>query len=174
MFKKLFLLMSFLLTTSLATTALTAGNCSDKSESKYTKKKSNIVQTALDNGSFTTLAAALDAAGLVDTLSHNGPFTVFAPTDEAFAKLPGGTVETLLKPENKDKLIDILTYHVVSGKVKAKDVVKLNSATTLQGSDVHIDVNDKHVSIDNAKVLLTDVMASNGIIHVIDSVILPN
>jgi len=135
--------------------------------------KKDIVDTAVSAGQFTTLAAALDAAGLVDTLKGDGPFTVFAPTDEAFAKLPEGTVETLLKPENRDQLVAILTYHVVPGKVKAADVVKLDSATTVNGSDVTISVADGGVSIDNAKVVKTDISASNGVIHVIDAVILP-
>ena len=124
--------------------------------------------------SSTTLAAALDAAGLIDTLKGDGPFTVFAPTDEAFAKLPAGTVESLLKPENKDQLIAILTYHVVPGKVKAADVVKLDNATTVNGQDVAIQVADNSVRINNANVIKTDIGASNGVIHVIDTVILPS
>ena len=124
-------------------------------------------------GSFNTLVAAVKAAGLVDTLKGEGPFTVFAPTDEAFAKLPAGTVEDLLKPENKAKLQAILTYHVVPGKVLAADVVKLTSATTVQGQDVGIKVSDAGVSVDNALVVKTDIETSNGVIHVIDSVILP-
>ena len=124
-------------------------------------------------GNFTTLAAALEAAGLVETLQGDGPFTVFAPTDAAFAKLPAGTVANLLKPENKGQLASILTYHVVSGKVKAEDVVKLSSAKTVQGSSVTIRVKDGTVYVDNAKVTATDIKASNGVIHVIDSVILP-
>ena len=136
--------------------------------------KSDIVDTAVAAGSFNTLAAALDAADLIDALKGDGPFTVFAPTDEAFAKLPAGTVETLLKPENKDQLISILTYHVVPGKVKAKKVVKLSAAETLNGQRVDIKVEDGSVMIDGATVTATDIMASNGIIHVIDNVILPN
>jgi len=155
-----------------------AGDCNDGYKAKKAKThmsaKNDIVDTAVANGSFNTLAAALNAAGLVDTLKGDGPFTVFAPTDEAFAKLPAGTVESLLKPQNKDKLISILTYHVVPGEVKAKDVVKLRAATTVQGSDVHVNVKGNKVKIDNANVLMTDVAASNGVIHVIDSVILPN
>jgi uncharacterized surface protein with fasciclin (FAS1) repeats len=134
----------------------------------------DIVDTAVGAGQFNTLAAALTAAGLVDTLKGAGPFTVFAPTDDAFAKLPEGTVEELLKPENRDQLVSILTYHVVAGEVYAADVVQLTSATTVNGSDVSITVADTGVSIDNANVLKTDVKASNGVIHVIDSVILPN
>lgn len=137
-------------------------------------KKKDIVDTAVAAGSFTTLVAAVKAAGLVDTLKGDGPFTVFAPTDEAFAKLPEGTLENLLKPENKDQLAAILTYHVVSGKVKAKDVVKLNEATTVQGSDVDIAVTDAGVVLNgNSNVVKTDIKTSNGVIHVIDTVILP-
>lgn len=139
----------------------------------YSKKK-DIVDTAVAAGSFTTLVAALKAADLVDTLKSKGPFTVFAPTDEAFAKLPAGTVESLLKPENKDKLAAILTYHVVSGKVKAKDVVKLSSATTVQGDNVEIMVKDGGVILnENSNVISTDISTSNGVIHIIDTVILP-
>ncbi len=140
----------------------------------HEKTKADIVDTAVSAGSFKTLAAALEAAGLVETLKGDGPFTVFAPTDEAFAKLPAGTVESLLKPENKDQLIAVLTYHVVPGKVKAADVVKLTSAKTVNGQDVTIKVADGTVMVDGAKVTATDVAASNGVIHVIDSVILPN
>ena len=136
-------------------------------------KGADIVDTAVSAGSFKTLVAAVKAAGLVETLKGDGPFTVFAPTDEAFAKLPKGTVETLLKPENKDKLVSILTYHVVAGKVKAADVVKLTEAKTVQGQKVGIKVSDDGVMVDNAKVVKTDIDCSNGVIHVIDSVILP-
>ena len=134
----------------------------------------DIVDTAVAAGSFKTLAAALGAGGLVDTLKSKGPFTVFAPTDEAFAKLPKGTVEDLLKPENKAKLVKILTYHVVPGKVTAADVVKLSSAKTVEGSKVKIAVEGGKVKVDNAQVVKTDIATSNGVIHVIDSVILPN
>jgi uncharacterized surface protein with fasciclin (FAS1) repeats len=133
----------------------------------------DIVDTAVKAGSFKTLAAALKAAGLVETLKGKGPFTVFAPTDEAFAKLPAGTVETLLKRENKDKLVAILTYHVVAGKVLAADVVKLTKAKTVQGSEVTIKVADGKVAIDNANVVKTDIACGNGVIHVIDAVMLP-
>ncbi len=133
----------------------------------------DIVDTAVGAGSFKTLAAALTAAGLIDTLKGEGPFTVFAPTDEAFAKLPAGTVESLLKPENKEKLVAILTYHVVAGKVMASDVVKLKSAATVNGKEVTIKVSDSGVMVDGAKVVKTDIETSNGVIHVIDSVILP-
>ncbi len=137
-------------------------------------KKSDIVDTAVAAGQFNTLAAALDAADLIGTLKGEGPFTVFAPTDDAFAKLPEGTVESLLMPENRDQLIAVLTYHVVPGKVMAEDVVNLSEATTVQGSDVSIKVVDGSVRIDDATVVAADVDASNGVIHVIDSVILPN
>lgn len=131
----------------------------------------NIVETAVAAGSFKTLAAALQAAGLVEVLQGSGPFTVFAPTDEAFAKLPAGTVEALL--QDKAKLTAILTYHVVAGKVTASDVVKLNSAKTVQGAEVRIRVDGGKVKINDATVTAADVMASNGVIHVIDTVILP-
>lgn len=133
----------------------------------------DIVDTAVAAGSFKTLAAALTAAGLVPTLKGPGPFTVFAPTDEAFAKLPKGTVEDLLKPENKAKLTRILTYHVVAGKVMAADVVKLKSAKTVSGGTVTIKVVGNTVMIDDAKVTTADIAAGNGVIHVIDTVIMP-
>ena len=133
----------------------------------------DIVDTAVGAGSFKTLVAAVKAAGLVDTLKSKGPFTVFAPTDEAFAKLPEGTVADLLKPENKDKLVAILTYHVVAGKVLASDVVKLSSAKTVNGKSATVKVSDAGVMVDGAKVVATDIETSNGVIHVIDSVILP-
>lgn len=133
----------------------------------------DIVDTAVAAGSFNTLATALKAAGLVETLKGEGPFTVFAPTDEAFAKLPAGTIEDLLKPENKAKLTSILTYHVVPGAVSSGQVVKMTSAKTVQGQSVKISTKDGRVMIDNANVAKADVVASNGVIHVIDSVILP-
>ena len=133
----------------------------------------DVVDTAIAAGSFKTLAKALDAAGLVTTLKGAGPFTVFAPTDEAFAKLPNGTLETLLKPENKEKLRRILTYHVVAGKVMASDVVKLQSAKAVSGDTITVKVQDGMVRVDNATMTSADVLASNGVIHVIDSVILP-
>ena len=136
-------------------------------------KTKDIVDTAVAAGQFSTLAAALSAAGLVDTLKGDGPFTVFAPTDDAFAKLPEGTVESLLQPENRDQLVAILTYHVVPGAVKAADVVKLDAATTVNGADVTIAVSDSGVKVDDANVIKTDIGASNGVIHVIDAVILP-
>jgi uncharacterized surface protein with fasciclin (FAS1) repeats len=130
----------------------------------------DIVDTAVAAGSFTTLAAALEAAGLIDTLKGTGPFTVFAPTDEAFAKLPAGTVEGLLK--DVPKLKKILTYHVVSGKVMAADVAKMKTATTVEGSDVKIDASNG-VKINNSMVTKADVAADNGVIHIIDSVLMP-
>jgi uncharacterized surface protein with fasciclin (FAS1) repeats len=133
----------------------------------------DIVDTAVAAGSFKTLAAALQAAGLVDTLKGKGPFTVFAPTDEAFAKLPAGTLENLMKPENKEKLVAILTYHVVPGKVLAAQVTKMNSAKTVNGQSLTISANNGTVMVDNAKVVKTDILCSNGVIQVIDSVVLP-
>ena len=133
----------------------------------------DIVATAAAAGSFNTLTAALKAADLTHALEGKGPFTVFAPTDEAFSKLPPGTVESLLKPENKDKLRAILTYHVVAGKVTAAQATKLSSAKTLNGQNLTITVHDGTVMINNAKVVKTDIAASNGVIHVIDTVILP-
>ena len=135
--------------------------------------KMDIVDTAASNSDFSTLVAAVKAAGLVDALKGEGPLTVFAPTNEAFAKLPAGTVESLLLPENKDKVVQILTYHVVAGKVMAADVVKVDSAKTLEGSSVTVTVANGGVKIDNANVIKTDIKTSNGVIHVIDSVIMP-
>ena len=134
----------------------------------------DIIDTAVDAGMFKTLAAAVGAAGLVDTLKGAGPFTVFAPTDEAFAKLPPGTVENLLLPEKKSKLVAILTHHVVAGKVTAADVQKLTTATTLAAKPVKIAINDGKVMIDNATVTSADIHCTNGVIHVVDSVILPS
>jgi uncharacterized surface protein with fasciclin (FAS1) repeats len=135
-------------------------------------KTADIVDTAVAAGSFKTLVTAIKAAGLVDTLKGAGPFTVFAPTDEAFAKLPPGTLDALLK--DKAKLTAILTYHVVPGKVMAADVVKLNSAKTVQGQSLSIDASHGGVQVGQAKVIKADVPASNGVIHVIDTVLLPN
>jgi uncharacterized surface protein with fasciclin (FAS1) repeats len=133
----------------------------------------DIVDTAIGNENFTTLVAALKAAGLVDILKGDGPFTVFAPTNAAFAKLPAGTLENLLKPENKDQLIAVLTYHVVSGKVMSGDLVgKKLSAATVQGSRIDIDATDG-VKVNNATVMTADIETDNGVIHVIDTVILP-
>ena len=134
----------------------------------------DVVDTAVANGSFTTLATALKAAGLVDTLKGKGPFTVFAPTDAAFAKLPAGTVESLLKPENRDQLRRILTYHVVAGAVGSKQVATMTTATAVSGDPIRIKAGDGGVMINNAKVVTADVAASNGVIHVIDTVIMPS
>ena len=136
-------------------------------------QEQDIVATAVGAGSFKTLVAAAKAAGLVETLQSKGPLTVFAPTDEAFAKIPKAAIADLLKPENKEKLAAILTYHVVPGKVTAADVVKVKKAKTAGGADVNVKVSDKGVMINNAKVLKTDIMCSNGVIHVIDTVLMP-
>jgi len=133
----------------------------------------DIVDTAVSAGSFKTLVAAAQAAGLVSVLKGEGPLTVFAPTDEAFKKLPAGTVENLLKPENKDKLVSILTYHVVPGRVTADKVAGLRSAKTVNGQELKVSKKDGKVMIDNARVTSTDILASNGVIHVIDTVVLP-
>ena len=133
----------------------------------------NLVETAAGNDAFKTLVAAVKAAGLVETLAGKGPFTVFAPTNEAFAKLPEGTVESLLKPENKDKLISVLTYHVVPGKVMSKDIKPSQMVQTVNGQQVSIKLSYGKVSVDGATVTAADVEADNGVIHVIDTVILP-
>ncbi len=135
-------------------------------------KKPTVVEVAAGNPDFSTLVAAVKAAGLAETLSGEGPFTVFAPTNAAFEKLPPGTVENLLKPENKDQLVAVLTYHVVPGKVLAADVAGLKSAGTVNGKPIRIDTSNG-VKVDNATVTATDIEASNGVIHVIDTVILP-
>lgn len=135
--------------------------------------KRDIVDTAVAAGTLKTLATALQAAGLVDTLKGKGPFTVFAPTDEAFSKLPAGTVESLLKPENKEKLKAILLYHVVAGGLTAAQVVKQSSVKTLNGQELKLTVNDGTVMVNDAKVVKADILASNGVIHVIDTVLLP-
>ena len=156
--------------TTLAVTALTLalpGQTPVRAQSR------TIVGTAVAAGSFTTLAKALEAADLVKTLEGAGPFTVFAPTDEAFAKLPAGTVETLLKPENKEKLRRVLTYHVVPGKLMAADVVKVQTAKAVSGDTLTVQAQGGGVRVDAAHVTKTDVAASNGVIHVIDAVMLP-
>ena len=150
-----------------------AGDGYGKAKEATSAPTMNIVQTAIGAGSFKTLVAAVQAAGLVETLSGKGPFTVFAPTDAAFAKLPKGTVEDLLKPENKSKLTAILTYHVVAGQVMSTDVVKVKSAKTVQGQDLAVMVKDGKVMIDSAQVVTADVLAGNGVIHVIDKVLVP-
>ena len=150
----------------LAATAAVAGACSDSTEAEL----QNIVETAATAGTFNTLIAAAQAANLANTLANEGPFTVFAPTDDAFAALPAGTLDALLA--DPDALADILLYHVVAGEVLAADVVNLTTATTLQGSTVVIDATIG-VMINDANVLQTDILASNGVIHVIDKVLLP-
>jgi transforming growth factor-beta-induced protein len=136
-------------------------------------EKKNIVETAVEAGSFKTLAAALTAAGLVDALKGEGPFTVFAPTDEAFAKLPEGTLESLLLPENKDKLTGILTYHVIAGDVRSEAAVKLETATALNKKPIKLSVKDGALYLNESKVTAADVECSNGVIHIIDAVLLP-
>lgn len=148
------------ISTALGTSAYAGGHSMD------------IVDTAAGNDAFETLVAAVQAAGLVETLKGEGPFTVFAPTDEAFAALPEGTVESLLKPENKDQLVSILTYHVVPGKVESGDLSDDMTAATVQGGEITIDL-DNGVMVNDATVVTPDIMASNGVIHVIDKVILP-
>jgi uncharacterized surface protein with fasciclin (FAS1) repeats len=150
----------------------TAKICKTVAAARATERM-DIVDTAVSAGSFQTLVAAVKAAGLVDTLKGHGPLTVFAPTDEAFAKLPEGTIAELLKPENKTKLQGILAYHVVAGSVTAADVVKLSSAETLQGQEIDIAVHGEGVTVDGAKIVKADIHASNGVIHVIDTVLLP-
>ena len=145
----------------------------DAGTAKATQAKGDIVDTAVAAGQFNTLAAALKAAGLIDTLKGKGPFTVFAPTDEAFAALPAGTVDNLLKPENKDKLIAILTYHVVPGRYPAARVAKMQEATTVNGDNVDIREAGGAVMVDAANVVKADVTATNGVIHVIDKVLMP-
>jgi uncharacterized surface protein with fasciclin (FAS1) repeats len=140
--------------------------------SSMSARAADIVDTAVAAGSFKTLVAAVQAAGLVETLKGAGPFTVFAPTDEAFAALPAGTVEGLLKPENKDKLVAILTYHVVPGKVMSTDLKDNTTAKTVQGGEIKIDL-DNGAMINDAKVVTADIVADNGVIHVIDKVIMP-
>ncbi len=157
-FKPLLCMVAFAGMTSIATAA---------------DEKKDIVDTAVAAGSFKTLAAALKAAGLVETLKGPGPFTVFAPTDEAFAKLPEGTVETLLKPENKAKLVDILTYHVVAGDVSAEAAMKLKEATAVDKKKIMLEVKDGALYLNKSKVIKADVKASNGTIHVIDTVLMP-
>ena len=164
MFNKLIKTMSVLVATLLFTAFAHAD---------HHGMKKDIVDVAAENGSFNTLVAAVKAAGLVETLKGDGPFTVFAPTDEAFAALPEGTVDMLLKPENKDKLIAVLTYHVVQGKIMASEVMKLDSAVTVQGEAVMVGIDHGNVMINKAQVVMADVEASNGVIHVINGVLLP-
>lgn len=164
---------ALLLAPICALLGLSAGCATTSGAGTGATAKGDIVDTAVAAGSFKTLVAAVKAAGLVETLKGPGPFTVFAPTDAAFAKLPPGTVEGLLKPEGLDKLKAILTYHVVSGKVLAADVVTLRSAKTVQGADVPISVEGSVVKVGGATVTKTDILTTNGVIHVIDTVITP-
>ena len=167
--KKLLIAALAAFATMTAATAVTAGDYGAKKMAK-----ADIVDTAVAAGSFKTLAAALQAAGLVETLKGKGPFTVFAPTDDAFAKLPAGTVDSLLKPENKAQLVKILTYHVVPGKVKSASLLgKSQSVKTVQGSTVMVNGKGGKVMVNNANVTKADIWTSNGVIHVIDTVIMP-
>jgi uncharacterized surface protein with fasciclin (FAS1) repeats len=163
--------MKFQIVSVVAATVAAIGLTLSSVDTRAAQK--DIVETAVNAGQFKTLAAALGAANLVTTLKGSGPFTVFAPTDAAFAKLPAGTVENLLKPENKDQLVAILTYHVVPGKVTAADVVKLKEAKTVNGKMLDIETKGDSVMVNDARVTATDIGASNGVIHVIDTVILP-
>lgn len=165
--------LALLLSLALGACASTSGTTARETASAQARASADIVDTAVAAGSFTTLAAALQAAGLVETLKGPGPFTVFAPTDAAFAALPPGTVENLLRPENRDQLRAVLTYHVVPGDVRAAQVANLTQATTVQGSAVRIRVENGQVKIDDATVVTPDIVCSNGVIHVIDRVILP-
>ncbi len=153
--------------------AVMAGNYGSKTSKTGGMAKMDIVDTAVSAKSFNTLVAALKAADLVDTLKGPGPYTVFAPTDDAFAKLPAGTVDNLLKPENKGKLQAILTYHVVPGKVMSSDAAMLSSAKTVNGQSFQISKSGGNLMVDNARVTQADIMTSNGVIHVIDEVIMP-
>ncbi|NBX37168.1 MAG: fasciclin domain-containing protein [Planctomycetes bacterium] len=166
-------LMTSLMLSSATMTAPPASPAQGMPAMPATTTGSTIVNTAVANGKFKTLVAAVQAAGLADTLNGAGPFTVFAPTDEAFAKLPSGTLEMLLKPENKGKLAAILTYHVVPGSVKAADVMKMKFATTVNGQRLAIKTNGGKVMVDGATVTATDIACSNGVIHVIDTVVVP-
>ena len=156
---------------ALATTGAHAKNPMVGGAAMFTSK--NIVQNAVNSKDHTTLVAAVKAAGLVDTLSSKGPFTVFAPTNAAFAKLPPGAVDNLVKPENKAQLTSILTYHVVPGRVYAKDAVAAEAAATVQGGKVRIAIKNGQLMVNDSKVILSDIETSNGVIHVIDSVLLP-
>lgn len=161
------------LSLGLAAPLAIAGQAGAHQAQAAPRAQADIVDTAVAAGQFTTLAAALQAADLVDTLKGEGPFTVFAPTDAAFAALPAGTVESLLKPENRDQLIAVLTYHVVPGRYPAARVAGLDRATTVQGGSVDIDASGGAVTVDGARVVAADVAASNGVIHVIDKVLIP-
>ncbi len=168
------MILSATLLTSMALAAMPGDSCSSAALASAKHPGKNIVETAVSAGSFNTLAAALKAADLVDALQGDGPFTVFAPTDDAFAKLPEGQLANLLKPENKHLLQSILTYHVVPGTLEAKDVVRTSAAASLNGQRIDFATTDAGVTVDRATVVKTDIRCSNGIIHVIDSVILPS
>lgn len=161
----------------IAPAANAGGSCSSSASKASTYKQASnspdIVDVAVEAGTFQTLAAALTAADLVEVLKGDGPFTVFAPTDDAFAALPQGTVESLLKPENKHKLISILTYHVVSGEVSAVEAVSARRAKTVEGQRVKFSIDDGQLMVNNANIVATDIAAENGVIHVIDRVLLP-
>ena len=165
-------ILSFAIAAAMASTFALADN-HGHDKAGMAKPAGDIVAVASGAGQFSTLVAAVQAAGLVETLQGEGPFTVFAPTDAAFAALPAGTVEDLLKPENKAKLTAILTYHVVPGKVMAAQAAQLDNATTVNGADIDIDASGAGVKINDANVVSTDIAASNGVIHVIDKVIMP-
>lgn len=164
---------TYLIVKSISCSAGNPSGSKDYYKSNDVMQAKDIVDTAVSTGQFNTLVAAVQAAGLVDTLKGDGPFTVFAPTDDAFAKLPSGTIELLLKPENKAMLTDILTYHVVPGKLMATDVVKMNDIKTVQGGSLKVTTMGNKVMINDANVLATDIMTSNGVIHVIDTVLMP-
>ncbi len=167
------ILRSIILTSLVAAAPMNFVSAEDAPDKVAATSSKNILETAVAAGKFKTLAAAIQAAGLTDALNGSGPFTVFAPTDEAFAKLPAGTVESLLKPENKEKLQAILKYHVVAAKVMAKDAIAAKTADTLQGGSIRITAENGHVKINDSKVVKADIVASNGVIHVIDAVLLP-
>lgn len=171
--KSIFNIKSLTLICVLLVLVFSQAGCDDEADAGYGRRKMDIVDTAASAGDFGTLVTAIKAADLVDTLKGHGPFTVFAPTDEAFAKLPEGTLDDLLEPENKEKLASILTYHVVPGKVTASEVVKLRSAKTVNGKPVYIRTRNGDVMINSSKVTKTDIDCSNGIIHVIDTVLMP-
>jgi uncharacterized surface protein with fasciclin (FAS1) repeats len=160
-------------TNTIGLTALALAGIVATASPARAQQTRDIVDTAVAAGSFTTLAKALTAADLVSTLKGSGPFTVFAPTDDAFAKLPAGTLDSLLKPENREKLRRVLTYHVVPGRVMAADVVKVTSAKAVSGDTLPVKVADSAVTVGKARVVKTDIAASNGVIHVVDSVLLP-
>lgn len=174
---KIALTLALALATLVSTSALSTAQDAKRTDGKKADAKTEmmtIVEVASSNKDFSTLVAAVKAAGLVETLSGKGPFTVFAPTNAAFEALPEGTVATLLKPENKKQLTDVLTYHVVSGKVMAADVTKLDEAKSVQGQSLKIDASGSGVKVNKSKVVKTDIICKNGVIHVIDAVLMPS